>query len=156
MVDSAFLTLNPLSSYFSRVQTSYVTVEPKRKKRDTPPVEVPGSGTEPGSGNVVASMSSVAHAPPSLAEYPPLAQHQTSTQERRPSRQRGGRGSPGAKRGERELKRARIVITVRRTPAYKQWLDENPLQAVIAHGGDDEDRPTDTQAETRHSGSKPS
>ena len=145
-----------LSFNFLRVQTSYVTVEPKRKKRDAPSVEVPGSGTEPGSGSIVASISSVSHAPPSLAAYPPPVQHQVSTQERRPSRQRGGRGSPGDKRGERELRRARIVITVRRTPAYKQWLDENPLQAVIAHGGDDEGRTTDTQAEKRHSDSKPS
>eukprot|EP00545_Synedropsis_sp_CCMP1620_P010172 CAMPEP_0119010922 /NCGR_PEP_ID=MMETSP1176-20130426/5343_1 /TAXON_ID=265551 /ORGANISM="Synedropsis recta cf, Strain CCMP1620" /LENGTH=188 /DNA_ID=CAMNT_0006963671 /DNA_START=338 /DNA_END=901 /DNA_ORIENTATION=+ len=32
----------------------------------------------------------------------------------------------------RELRRARIVITVRRTQSYKAWLEENPLQAVIA------------------------
>ena len=38
----------------------------------------------------------------------------------------------------RELRRARIVITVRRTPSYKEWLEENPLQAVIAGvAGDD-------------------
>lgn len=40
----------------------------------------------------------------------------------------------------RELRRARIVITVRRTESYKAWLDENPLQAVIAGDvGDDSD-----------------
>ena len=38
----------------------------------------------------------------------------------------------------RELRRARIVITVRRTEGYKQWLKENPLQAVIAGDGDDD------------------
>ena len=37
----------------------------------------------------------------------------------------------------RELRRARIVITVKRTDSYKQWLEENPLQAIIA--GDVED-----------------
>lgn len=38
----------------------------------------------------------------------------------------------------RELRRARIVITVRRTQSYKEWLEENPLQAVIAgDAGDD-------------------
>jgi hypothetical protein len=29
------------------------------------------------------------------------------------------------------------VITVRRTESYKRWLEENPLQAVIAGDGDD-------------------
>lgn len=39
--------------------------------------------------------------------------------------------------GGRELRRARIVITVRRTDNYKQWLEENPLQAMIASDGGD-------------------
>jgi len=38
----------------------------------------------------------------------------------------------------RELRRARIVITVRRTQSYKAWLEENPLQAVIAGDVGDE------------------
>lgn len=129
-----------------RVQTSYVTVEPKRKKRVTPPVEV-GSGTV--QQQQVASGSGVAHGPASAVAYP-QAQPQHTQEGRPPSRQRRE-----GKRGERELKRARIVITVRRTAAYKQWLDDNPLQAVIAGDGDDENRPTDTQAEPSGS-SKPS
>jgi len=128
----------------SSVQTSYVTVEPKRKKRATPPVEG-GSGfdqEQPGG-------SDIAHGPTTAAAYPQA--HQYHTQEGRPpSRQRRE-----GKRVERELKRARIVITVRRTAAYKQWLDDNPLQAVIAGDGDDENRPTDTQAEPSGS-TKPS
>jgi len=39
----------------------------------------------------------------------------------------------------KELRRARIVITVKRTESYKRWLEENPLQAIIAGTGDDED-----------------
>lgn len=35
----------------------------------------------------------------------------------------------------RELRRARIVITVKRTEQYKRWLDENPYQAVLAGDG---------------------
>ena len=38
----------------------------------------------------------------------------------------------------RELRRARIVVTVRRTESYKAWLDENPFQAVIAGDVGDE------------------
>ena len=39
--------------------------------------------------------------------------------------------------GTRELRRARIVITVRRTESYKRWLEENPLQAIIAGDADE-------------------
>lgn len=44
------------------------------------------------------------------------------------------RGSSGG----RELRRARIVVTVRRTEAYKRWLEENPLQAIISNEADEE------------------
>jgi hypothetical protein len=50
-----------------------------------------------------------------------------------PSRGRQG-GSSG-----RELRRARIVITVKQTESYKKWLEENPLQAIIAGDGDDDE-----------------
>lgn len=46
----------------------------------------------------------------------------------------GGRVSAG-----RELRRARIVITVKRTASYKQWLDDNPLQTIIAEDEDEVD-----------------
>ena len=34
----------------------------------------------------------------------------------------------------RELRRARILVTVKRTESYKRWLEENPTQrqAIIA------------------------
>lgn len=140
-----FLTLNYLyRSPTIRVQTSYVTVEPKRKKRVTPPVEV-GSGTDQ------QRQQDIARGPTSAVAYPQAPQQQHAQEGRPPSRQRRE-----GKRGERELKRARIVITVRRTAAYKQWLDDNPLQAVIAGDGDDENRPTDAQAEPPSHPSEPS
>lgn len=46
----------------------------------------------------------------------------------------GQRNTPGG----RELRRARILITVKRTESYKQWLLENPLQAILAVGSSDE------------------
>lgn len=45
--------------------------------------------------------------------------------------------------GGRELRRARIVITVKRTDNYKQWLEENPLQAIIAGSTGDSDEDDD-------------
>jgi hypothetical protein len=37
------------------------------------------------------------------------------------------------------MRRARIVITVKRTDSYRKWLEENPLQAIIAGDAGDED-----------------
>ena len=36
------------------------------------------------------------------------------------------------------MRRARIVVTVRRTESYKRWLEENPLQAIIASEADED------------------
>jgi hypothetical protein len=48
----------------------------------------------------------------------------------------------------REMRRARIVITVKRTENYKRWLEENPLQAIIAgDGGDDDEEEEDTETD---------
>jgi hypothetical protein len=93
-----------------RVQTSYVTVEPKRRRQEPPP-----------------QLSGTAGAPAQQHEPATAAAAAATTVE---SSQ--GRPSTG-----RELRRARIVITVKRTESYKQWLDDNPLQAVIAGDGDD-------------------
>ena len=115
------------------MQTSYVTVEPKRKRVTPPAADVEsGADQQPYSSRKPSS---------TFAYSQTYLPHQTQ-EGRPPSRQRRE-----GKRGERELKRARIVITVRRTEAYKQWLDDNPIQAIIAGDGDDENRTTDTQAE---------
>ena len=97
----------PLSILPDRIQTSYVTVEPKRRKQGLVTQVAPP-----------ASPASLTHQVPSSSGSPPEAQTR--------------RTSSG-----RELRRARIVITVRRTESYKNWLEENPLQAIIA--GDVED-----------------
>lgn len=92
-----------------RVQTSYVTVEPKRKKATpgAPPLQPILS--QEGGAISVQSGDSVS------------------------SQQGMGRSAGG-----RELRRARIVITVQRTESYKQWLEENPLQPVVTEDGDEE------------------
>ena len=95
----------------NRVETSYVTVEPKRRRQTAP---------QPGA---VAASPITATAPPQQQQILPQQQSPVSA-----------RGSTG-----RELRRARIVITVKRTEMYKQWLEDNPLQAVIAVDGDEEE-----------------
>ena len=96
-----------------RVQTSYVTVEPKRRRQDASP-QSSGAGT--------AGPSTQHHGPATTA----AASKEADSSQGRPS-------------AARELRRARIVITVKRTESYKQWLEDNPLQAVIAGDDDEED-----------------
>jgi hypothetical protein len=109
-----------------RVQTSYVTVEPKQRKLQ--PASVPMGDEQ------LRLRSDVAQ--PTLS--PPHSEAGVATQApaQGTARQRGS-GTAGG----RELRRARIVITVKRTQSYEQWLEENPLQAIIAGDGDDD---TDT------------
>lgn len=107
--------------FASRVETSYVTVEPKRRRRGAPS---PQQGTS----------AAPQHPPPPPPPHSPMvaAAAAAAPPPIDPSSPRGGRGSSG-----RELRRARIVITVKRTETYKQWLENNPLQAVIAGDGDE-------------------
>lgn len=101
-----------------RVETSYVAVEPKRRRLATPTSQS-GSPTE------------------ATAQHPLTSPHTPPPFDTAQSRM--GKGSAG-----RELRRARIVITVKRTETYKKWLEENPLQADVA--GDDEDDEGDAAA----------
>lgn len=111
---TSFVTLN-------RLQTSYVAVEPKKKKdraasiSDQPSLPTPAesaSTTAAAASRIDQSQSSVAMDTPSVPEQQNLS--------------------------EGTLRRSRIVITVKRTDAYVQWLKENPIQDV--HSGDDDDR----------------
>ena len=102
------------------METSYVTVEPKRRRQAAPP---PG---------------------PETAETSPTAAPQQQ-QQQLPNQQ-----SPLAAAvrsgAVRDLRRARIVITVKRTEMYKQWLQDNPLQAVIAGDGDEVEEVDEAEA----------
>ncbi|CAB9496939.1 expressed unknown protein [Seminavis robusta] len=112
-VDAAHLLERSKLATIIRVQTSYVTVEPKRRKQQQ---QASGhGGDEP------------QRAVPPLPESAALPPTQGATRQR-------GSGAAGG----RELRRARIVITVKRTQSYERWLEENPLQAIIAGDGDDE------------------
>jgi len=149
-VDAAHLLERSKLATIVRIQTSYVTVEPKKKRQQPQQSETPGSEQQSSSvPSHVASVSTVkgpvsinaaatVEASIGVASVPPPTNYQPQY------RQKGAKGSTF---GGRELRRARIVITVRRTEEYKQWLEENPLQAIIAGDGDDEvdtDAPTET------------
>jgi hypothetical protein len=125
-----------------RVQTSYVTVEPKRRKQA--PQQEEQEQEEGGTQSVPGTSSSEATGSQSR---PPSAQ--TSAKAASPEHEEEGRssaglpparqGARGSSSGGRELRRARIEITVKRTESYKRWLEENPHQAIITGDADETD-----------------
>ena len=140
-----------LSCCACRVQTSYVTVEPKRRKQA--PQQEEQEQEEGGTQSVSGTSPSEATGSPSRP-----ASAQTSAKGASPEHEEEGRspagipparqGARGSSSGGRELRRARIVITVKRTESYKRWLEENPLQAIIAGDADEAD-PERTQREPK-------
>ena len=93
-------------------------MEPKRKKQPQAGQEDPRQRGDPGVAPV--------------ASAPGIGEATSDPPAHGSSRQRGSAGG-------RELRRARIVITVKRTRDYERWLEENPLQAIIAGDGDDDE-----------------
>jgi hypothetical protein len=135
-----------------RIHTSYVNVEPKRKKSTSQPGEQdivlmqpsqsPPTRLEVG-GEVAATVASSDSDAAGASRAPGGGlegqSHPASTSGANPSSATmatlsSRRGSSGG----RELRRARIVVTVRRTESYRRWLEENPLQAIIASEEDEE------------------
>jgi hypothetical protein len=124
-----------------RVQTSYVSVEPKRRKQAPPsphPTQPQQPGGVPPAGPSMALPPASPVAVPAVSGVAGTPQLHVGVVADPGQQQRPRRGSSG-----RELRRARIVITVRRTENYKRWLEENPLQAIIAGDGAAEDYPDD-------------
>lgn len=120
-------------------------MEPKLKKQQPsssdpshrPPLQQPILPSVPsyaakvaGTEGTVYAVSPSTTGPPRSVGYPG-ASRSSETEPLGP--QKGSKGS-----GSRELRRARIVITVQRTEGYKQWLEENPLQAILAGYVDEE------------------
>ena len=156
-----FFVCCPPSFVRPRIHTSYVAVDPKRKRQESiseepsPPLDSQASPSYPQDGAAAAhavSPSSLQQdtviytSPPrtndeesaAAGSTPPSSNDPKAQQRRRKEHYQRAKGSP--------LKRARIIITVKRSPEYKQWLDENPKQAIIAAagGGDDDMPPTTT------------
>jgi len=139
-----------------RVETSYVTVEPKRRRQAAPlpgtpavaaaaaaataPQQHPPQPPQPQSPVATATTAPQQHPPQPPQPQSPVATAATSPFDSSQT-SRGARGS-----ANRELRRARIVITVKRTELYKQWLEDNPLQAVIAGDHEEEEEGDDAAA----------
>mmetsp|Transcript_19226 Transcript_19226/g.28721 ORF Transcript_19226/g.28721 Transcript_19226/m.28721 type:complete len:279 (-) Transcript_19226:564-1400(-) len=147
-VDAAHLLERSKIANIIRVQTSYVTVEPKRRRQakptDTASTTIEERSETQGLGEttVQPTLYSMTEAPSTSTQpmevtgrekLPPLDQSVASAHSTERSVARGKRSQQGG-RGKGmsgALRRARIIITVKRTEDYKTWLQENPLQATM-------------------------
>lgn len=138
----------------NRIQTSYVAVEPKTRKgpHPTSSVSEEASGSPPGTTSATSAttgtpsrqqpqamyssspVAAAAAASSAVADSGPssIDQHGAYTVDSSTSSPPGKHKSSAG-----PMRRARIVITVKRTEAYKKWLVENPVPDT--HAGHDDD-----------------
>jgi len=153
-VDAAHLLERSRLATIARVETSYVAVEPRRKRQGTPARSRPSSVTESHDHRAhiqnrnVISTHKKPHETAIHSEVGPGIRCPVPTPEEmtQPSVYGGniplsdksrqilqqGKGRVSA-RGK-ELRRARIIITVKRTEEYRRWLEENPQPASSGKG----------------------
>jgi hypothetical protein len=156
-------------SFSRRIHTSYVNVEPKRRRQvsqqqqgEVSTVTTSATATEDSLPSVrddpssshqsesislntrhAISLSSTAAAAvvdpntTSVSSVSSTTGGKASSIQQNPPRQEGSSTRSSSGGGGRELRRARILITVKRTESYKRWLDENPLQRQAIIAGDD-------------------
>jgi len=158
-VDAAHLLERSKLASIVRIHTSYVNVEPKRRRQVsqqkgavTSEVTSPSSTTNDGltSSKAESSQSTSSVTGTTNFEEPSQTVSSGSISDSKIGSKVGGvqQGAaqsttmPTARNsasslsgsGSRELRRARILVTVKRTENYKRWLEENPTQrqAIIA------------------------
>lgn len=161
-VDAAHLLERSKLASIVKIHTSYVNVEPKRRRQgsqykgeigsamiaessssnSTPADKLLSSKVESSSitsSSVIGTSNSSAE---ELSDPLPLLESSSSKK----STQVGGTqqevqqsstlnsSSSLSGSGIRELRRARVLVTVKRTESYKRWLEDNPTQrqAIIA------------------------
>jgi hypothetical protein len=153
-VDAAHLLERSRLATIVRIETSYVAVEPRRKRQGTPARSRPSSVTETHDQRVHSQTRNVisTHKKPhdigiqseiglGIGYAIPTPEGMTqpsmygmniplSDKSRQIVQQRTGKVSARGK----ELRRARIIITVKRTEEYRRWLEENPQQASSGKG----------------------
>lgn len=162
-VDAAHLLERSKLASIVRIHTSYVNVEPKRRRQVSyqrgevisesivegtttttaktdafPSLE----GELPSSKSNVAGVTTTMDDPsqtPSLSSSSISASKKIMMSAAQQTGQRytsasSNRNLTSPSGGSRELRRARILVTVKRTESYKRWLEENPSQrqAIIA------------------------
>ena len=112
-----------------RIHTSYVAVEPRRRRQNP---EEGGSETAPAAAasppiDSMAGYQKAHPISPSADSDAAVAEQHAHQQQQQQPPPRSSRGAP--------LRRARMIITVKRTEEYKQWLHDNPAYAIFSAGG---------------------
>ena len=157
-------TLSILSlPVWRRIHTSYVNVEPKRRRQvsyqrgevisattvDSASPTTTATDALPSSDGESPSLTSNVAGAAIMEDLPPTSSLSSSSipdskkNIMSVAQQAGQRSvtasssknpAPSSSGGSRELRRARILVTVKRTESYKRWLEENPSQrqAIIA------------------------
>lgn len=147
-VDAAHLLERSKIATIVRIQTSYVAVEPKKRKEHGPSsVSEEASGTAPATetGATSATTGTPPRQPQAIDSAMPVAaagpgtpridQPPGASTADHSSTASASQGKPKSSAGT--MRRARIVITVKRTEAYKKWLEDNPIHDT--HAGQDDD-----------------
>lgn len=148
-IDAAHLLERSRLATIVRIETSYVAVEPRRKRQSTaaaartralPASEHVGKPSAPRrtqhttyAPESQSTMEVLSESVGTTIESPSLSVQQT------PHKQKVQHGKSKESSRGKELRRARIIITVKRTADYRRWLDENPQHES---SGDGDDKPT--------------
>mmetsp|Transcript_7401 Transcript_7401/g.16397 ORF Transcript_7401/g.16397 Transcript_7401/m.16397 type:complete len:274 (-) Transcript_7401:78-899(-) len=139
-VDAAHLLERSKIATITRIQTSYVSVEPKKRQDHRPSSPVRSVITEHTTASSTPTATEISQGQSSRIESLEVVKEQ---QEGPAQRDRSASvaatevshatSSPGKSKGSSGvLRRARIVITVQRTSDYTNWLKENPVHDVIS------------------------
>lgn len=162
-VDAAHLLERSKLASIVRIHTSYVNVEPKRRRQvsqqrceDIPATKAEDIPSTPVTTDVLpfcegesTSLTSNVAAATNMEDQPETSSLSSSSLRHSKKimvsvEQQTGQRSITASLNRnpllsssgstRELRRARILVTVKRTESYKRWLEENPSQrqAIIA------------------------
>jgi predicted lipid-binding transport protein (Tim44 family) len=132
-VDAAHLLERSMIATIVRIQTSYVSVEPKRKQH---PASMQKTTTSLSQVTQESTPSSVSSKVPAAVVSPGISSAASASTETLGEIQATTRPKKSIVSGGRAkgvpLRRARIVITVRRTEDYTKWLHETPYEAIVA------------------------
>lgn len=139
-VDTAHLLERSKIATIVRIQTSYVTVEPKKRRDHGPSISVSerASGSpQTGTGATSSTTGTASRQPQAVDSPQPAAARPGYSRITQLGASTSSTSSEKHKSSGGAMRRARIVITVKRTDAYKQWLQDNPIQDT--HTGQDDD-----------------
>jgi len=133
-------------SILSRIQTSYVTVDPKKKKET---VQQQHTATEEGTSDSTTTrfhpqqqqqyntiqhyQQQQSHALHTLATAAQIGRENMEQASYNNNNNNSSNTNSSKKSMTGTLRRARMIITVTRTNAYKKWLEENPVPDMSVH-----------------------